>query len=147
MLREWTYTASSRDALGNTSLLSAVYVYNTSLVLVKHGYNELLPNIDNLTVEWLTSLRARCILFAPCFLHNLSSWAYPDASWSWMKKEKPEKFQREVWLKIGAFGILAVSSSAYSKSKEGALKSLHLCPYLIIQSSSSSTISIHTMKT
>ena len=28
MLREWTYTASSRDALGNTSLLSAVYGYN-----------------------------------------------------------------------------------------------------------------------
>ena len=28
MLREWTYTASSRDALGNTSLLSAVYGYS-----------------------------------------------------------------------------------------------------------------------
>ena len=40
MLRELTYTASSRDALGNTSLLTAVYGYNTSLFSAVYGYKK-----------------------------------------------------------------------------------------------------------
>ena len=40
MLREWTYTASSRDALGNTSLLSAVYGYNKQVSFLGSLYQE-----------------------------------------------------------------------------------------------------------
>ena len=36
MLREWTYTASSRDALGNTSLLSAVKGYIIIIFTIKY---------------------------------------------------------------------------------------------------------------